>query len=102
MDSHGLPVVKVSRRGANRLQDGHVWVYRSDILAADGAAPGALVGVLDDREKFLGTALYSTASQIGIRMIAKEAVKDQSAEAFYATAESAVPEAVLKHLSKSL
>ena len=76
MDSHGLPVVKVSRRGANRLQDGHVWVYRSDILAADGAAPGALVGVLDDREKFLGTALYSTASQIGIRMIAKEAVKD--------------------------
>ena len=76
IDSHGLPVVKVSRRGANRLQDGHVWVYRSDILAVDGAAPGALVGVLDDREKFLGTALYSTASQIGIRMIAKEAVKD--------------------------
>jgi 23S rRNA (cytosine1962-C5)-methyltransferase len=76
MDSHGLPVVKVSRRGAKRLQDGHVWVYRSDILAADGVAPGALVGVVDDREKFLGTALYSTASQIGIRMIAKEAVKE--------------------------
>jgi 23S rRNA (cytosine1962-C5)-methyltransferase len=76
MDSHGLPVVKVSRRGAKRLQDGHVWVYGSDILAADGVAPGALVGVVDDREKFLGTALYSTASQIGIRMIAKEAVKE--------------------------
>src|SRR5580692_2101973 len=76
MDSHGLPVVKVSRRGAKRLQDGHVWVYRSDILAADGVAPGALVGVVDDREKFLGAALYSTASQIAIRMIAKEAVKE--------------------------
>jgi 23S rRNA G2069 N7-methylase RlmK/C1962 C5-methylase RlmI len=60
MDSHGLPVVKVSRRGANRLTDGHVWVYRSDILAADGIAPGALVGVTDEREKFLGTALYSS------------------------------------------
>src|SRR5271154_2769629 len=76
MDLHGLPVVKVSRRGANRLKDGHVWVYRSDIVSADGVAPGALVGVADEREKFLGTALYSSASQIAIRMISKDAVKD--------------------------
>ncbi|MGA8490859.1 MAG: class I SAM-dependent rRNA methyltransferase [Terriglobales bacterium] len=76
IDSHGLSVVQVSRRGANRLKDGHVWVYRSDILAADGVAPGALVAVVDEREKFLGTALYSSASQIAIRMIAKEAVVD--------------------------
>jgi 23S rRNA (cytosine1962-C5)-methyltransferase len=75
-DSHGLPVVKVSRRGANRLKDGHVWVYRSDIVTGDGIAPGALVGVVDEREKFLGTALYSTASQIAVRMISREAVND--------------------------
>src|ERR1700680_3102160 len=75
-DLHGLPVVKVSRRGANRLREGHVWVYRSDIVAADGVAPGALVGVADEREKFLGTALYSSASQIAIRMISHDMVKD--------------------------
>jgi len=69
-------LVKVSRRGANRLKDGHVWVYRSDILSANGISPGALVGVADEREKFLGTALYSSASQIAIRMISREAVKD--------------------------
>lgn len=69
-------MVKVSRRGANRLRDGHVWVYRSDIVTGDGIAPGALVGVADEREKFLGTALYSTASQIAVRMISREAVKD--------------------------
>jgi 23S rRNA (cytosine1962-C5)-methyltransferase len=73
---HGLPAVKVSRRGANRLTDGHVWVYRSDILAADGIAPGALVEVVDERRKFLGTALYSSASQIAIRMLSNEVVKD--------------------------
>src|SRR5580693_9427072 len=73
---HGLPVVKVSRRGVNRLEDGHVWVYRSDILDANGIGPGTLVGVADERGKFLGTALYSSASQIAIRMIAKETVKD--------------------------
>ncbi len=76
MDPHGLPVVKVSRRGANRLKDGHVWVYRSDIVAADGVAPGALVGVADERGKRLGTALYSSASQIAIRMISQEGVAD--------------------------
>jgi len=75
-DLHGLPVVKVSRRGANRLKDGHVWVYRSDIVTGDGIAPGALVGVADEREKFLGTALYSTASQIAVRMISREAIND--------------------------
>jgi len=53
-----------------------VWVYRSDIVTADGVAPGALVGVADEREKFLGTALYSSASQIAIRMISCDAVKD--------------------------
>jgi 23S rRNA (cytosine1962-C5)-methyltransferase len=69
-------VVKISRRGANRLKDGHVWVYRSDIVTGDGIAPGALVGVADEREKFLGTALYSTASQIAVRMISREAISD--------------------------
>jgi len=69
-------VVKVSRRGANRLKDGHVWVYRSDIVTADGVAPGALVSVADEREKLLGTALYSSASQITIRMLSKDVVEN--------------------------
>ncbi|MGH9545266.1 MAG: class I SAM-dependent rRNA methyltransferase [Terriglobales bacterium] len=71
-----LPVVKISRRGAKRLQDGHIWVYRSDIVSADGVASGATTGVSDERGKFLGTALYSSASQIAIRMISPHAVDD--------------------------
>ena len=69
-------MVKVSRKGANRLNDGHVWVYRSDVVTADGIAPGSAVGVTDERGKFLGTALYSGASQIAIRMLSKEAIRD--------------------------
>ena len=71
-----LPAVKISRRGVKRLQDGHVWVYRSDIVSVDGVAPGAAVGVTDERGKFLGMALYSSASQIAIRMISGHAVND--------------------------
>jgi 23S rRNA (cytosine1962-C5)-methyltransferase len=66
-----LPVVKLSPRGADRLKSGHPWVYRSDISAAENAPPGAMVKVADPRGKVLGTALYSSSSQIAIRMIAK-------------------------------
>lgn len=71
-----LSSVKLSPRGAARLKSGHPWVYRSDIAAADGVAPGAMVGVTDQRGKFLGTALYSSSSQIAIRMIARDEVHD--------------------------
>jgi 23S rRNA (cytosine1962-C5)-methyltransferase len=71
-----LPVVKIARRGADRLKSGHVWVYRSDVTSADGVAPGALIHILDERGKSLGTALYSSSSQIAIRMISTENVPD--------------------------
>jgi 23S rRNA (cytosine1962-C5)-methyltransferase len=69
-------VVKVSPRGASRLKDGHVWVYRSDIISADGATPGSLVAVTDHRGQFLGSALYSSSSQIAIRLISHDPVPD--------------------------
>lgn len=73
------PTVKISRRGAERLKSGHVWVYRSDIVSADGVAPGALIKVADERGKFLASALYSTASQIAVRVLSREAVTDLQA-----------------------
>jgi 23S rRNA (cytosine1962-C5)-methyltransferase len=73
-----LPELKISRRGTGRLQAGHVWVYRSDILSVDGIPPGALVNVTDERGRFLGTAFYSNSSQIAIRMLSTEAVNDLS------------------------
>ncbi|HEY3618750.1 MAG TPA: SAM-dependent methyltransferase, partial [Candidatus Sulfotelmatobacter sp.] len=71
-----LPIVKVSPRGTTRLKTGHVWVYRSDIVSADSVPPGSLVCVSDHRGKILGTALYSSSSQIAIRMLAPEPVTD--------------------------
>lgn len=71
--------VRVSPRGSSRLKQGHVWVYRSDITSADSIPPGSLVTVTDQRGKPLGTALYSSSSQIAIRMLAHEPVADLSA-----------------------
>jgi 23S rRNA (cytosine1962-C5)-methyltransferase len=71
-----VPIVKISPRGASRLKDGHVWVYRSDIVSAEGVAAGGLVSVVDHRGQSLGSALYSSSSQIAIRLISHEPVAD--------------------------
>ena len=74
-DVRDLPAVQVSRRAGERLKSGHVWVYRSDV-SAGAAGPGALVRVLDERRHFLGTAVYSSSSQIALRMVSREVVRD--------------------------
>jgi 23S rRNA (cytosine1962-C5)-methyltransferase len=68
--------VKISARGAERLKARHPWVYRSDLLEEKGIAQGDMVRVHDQRGKFLGTALYSSSSQIAIRMISHGSVAD--------------------------
>jgi len=68
--------IKISARGATRLQARHPWVYRSDIIGESDIPPGAVVRVHDQRGKFLGTALYSSSSQIAIRMISHGSVPD--------------------------
>ncbi|PYV56809.1 MAG: SAM-dependent methyltransferase [Acidobacteria bacterium] len=95
------PVVTISRRGADRIRAGHVWVYRSDVVEAEGVQPGSVILVqqqenIPDRQftdrsvrvtqakadiKFraartLGTALYSSASEIALRMISAKPVED--------------------------
>jgi 23S rRNA (cytosine1962-C5)-methyltransferase len=73
---HAEPLVKLSTRGATRLQGRHPWVYRSDVVEEKDVPPGSVVRVLDARGKFLGTALYSSSSQIAIRMISHGSVPD--------------------------
>lgn len=68
--------IRVSRRAADRLRAGHVWVYRTDLLSeaeAGQLAPGALADVEDATGRPLGTALYSSASQIALRLVSREA-----------------------------
>jgi 23S rRNA (cytosine1962-C5)-methyltransferase len=74
---HG-PAAVIARRAADRLRAGHLWVYRSDVetlvppMGASEVAAGALVTVADNRGIPLGTALYSAASQIALRIVASE------------------------------
>jgi len=71
----------VTRRAADRLRSGHLWVYASDLesitLPRDaGDTLPALLPVADNRGILLGTALYSSASQIALRMVSREALDE--------------------------
>ncbi|MGA7830953.1 MAG: class I SAM-dependent rRNA methyltransferase [Terracidiphilus sp.] len=67
------PGARISRRASDRLRAGHLWVYASDIESIQlpaGEAP-ALLPVADSRGLLLGTALYSPASQIALRLLSR-------------------------------
>lgn len=63
--------VRVNRKAADRVASGHPWIFSSDITDRDGAQPGAAVKIADSRGRPLGTAHYSSASQISLRMLSR-------------------------------
>ncbi|WP_263351468.1 class I SAM-dependent rRNA methyltransferase [Acidicapsa acidisoli] len=67
---------RITRRASDRLRNGHLWVYATDIesiFTGNEDAP-ALLPVADNRGLLLGTALYSPASQIALRLVSREAI----------------------------
>jgi len=66
--------LRITRRAADRLRAGYLWVYRTDLEShpyVPALDPGALVTLIDSRELPLGTAIYSTASTIAARLISR-------------------------------
>ena len=58
----------VSKRGAQRWDRGHPWIYRSDVERRP-EGPAGVVRVTDARGKGLGVALWSPASEISLRLL---------------------------------
>ncbi|HEV2646115.1 MAG TPA: class I SAM-dependent rRNA methyltransferase [Acidobacteriaceae bacterium] len=70
-------VATITRRAADRVRGGHLWVYRSDIerltsAAADEIPGGGLLSVADNRGIALGSAIYSAQSEIALRMVSRQ------------------------------
>ena len=61
--------VVVSKKGEARILRGHPWVFRSDVTQAEGIGPGSVVRVHGPRGTPLGFALFSSHSEIRLRMI---------------------------------
>jgi 23S rRNA (cytosine1962-C5)-methyltransferase len=64
--------VRVSRKGADRVASGHLWVFASDVVDRGEAQPGDAVKVVDARGRDLGIAHYSSSSQICLRLLSTQ------------------------------
>jgi len=63
-----MNTARVNKKGADRVRQGHLWIYRSDVIAVE-AEGGSVVTVKDERGNFVGQALFSDTSQIALRFL---------------------------------
>ena len=63
-----MNTARVNQKGAGRVRQGHLWIYRSDVIAVD-AEGGSIVAVKDKGGNFVGQALFSDTSQIALRFL---------------------------------
>jgi 23S rRNA (cytosine1962-C5)-methyltransferase len=59
----------VNQKAAGRLASGHPWIFSSDVIDRGTAQPGDAVQVVDIKGRPLGTAHYSSTSQITLRLL---------------------------------
>ncbi|WP_338864384.1 class I SAM-dependent rRNA methyltransferase [Myxococcus stipitatus] len=70
----GVPQVSLLRRGVERWQAGHPWIYRADLNGDPGLEGGEVVRVTDGRGWFIGKAFYSRHSKISLRWLSYDDV----------------------------
>lgn len=63
--------VRVNAKAAERIHSGHVWIFSSDVLDRGKATAGEVVRVVDHKNRALGVAHYSSASQISLRLLSR-------------------------------
>jgi len=64
--------IKVNRKAADRVASGHPWIFSSDVVERDSAAPGSVVKVVNHQGRAIGVAHYSSSSQICLRLLSTE------------------------------
>jgi 23S rRNA (cytosine1962-C5)-methyltransferase len=57
----------VTKKGAKRVRNGHLWIYKSDVQKVE-ASGGETVSVYDEAKNFVGKAFYSDSSEITLRI----------------------------------
>ncbi len=82
MNPFAEPMVTLSRKGVERLQRGHPWVYRSDVTTPPRGDGADVVALVDGRGRFQGKAFWSDRSQIAVRLLTRD--EEPIDDAFFA------------------
>ena len=82
--TRSYPAYTVTKKAELSIVQGHPWVYADEITDAPETQPenGALVDVLSQKGRYLGTGFLSLASKIRVRLLSRNA-NDTFNEAFW-------------------
>ena len=61
--------MRVNRKAESRVAAGHPWIFSSDVIDRGDAAAGDAVAVVNPDGRPIGTAHFSSTSQISLRML---------------------------------
>lgn len=79
------PILTVTAKGTRWLESGHPWVYDSDVAREPDESEcenGALVDVVSEKGKYLGTGFLSRLSKLRVRIVSRNA-NDRFDEGFW-------------------
>lgn len=79
------PILTVTAKGTRWLESGHPWVYDSDVAREPDESEcenGALVDVVSEKGKYLGTGFLSRLSKLRVRIVSRNA-NDRFDESFW-------------------
>jgi len=80
-----VPSVILERSRKKRLEQGHPWVYKSEIASVTGdPAPGELVSVLNHQGRFMAAGYYNPQSQITVRIVSYQPIERMDEDFFAA------------------
>ncbi|CAN7489149.1 class I SAM-dependent rRNA methyltransferase [Paenibacillus sp. LjRoot56] len=78
-----MAAVFLHKKRKPRLEQGHPWVYKSEIERTDGdIVPGQLVSVQNHLGKYLATGYYNEASQLTVRIVSYNPIETMTKEFF--------------------
>lgn len=78
-----MAVIYLQKKRKKRLEEGHPWVFRSEIERVEGeAVPGRLASVHTHTGQFLAAGYYNPASQIAVRVVSYEPMEELNLDFF--------------------
>ena len=68
------PRFTITAKGTRWVEGGHPWIYAQEIVSApEGVENGALVDVVSEKGKYLGTGFLSRLSRLRVRIVSRNA-----------------------------
>ncbi|MBP1156347.1 MULTISPECIES: class I SAM-dependent rRNA methyltransferase [unclassified Paenibacillus] len=78
-----MAVVYLQKKRKKRLEEGHPWVFRSEIERVEGeAVPGRLASIHTHTGQFVAAGYYNPASQIAVRVVSYEPLEEINQDFF--------------------